>query len=184
MPLEIYQEQYGESKYWCAPLHSKVWMGFREASKELERMKGANQQWCTISSRGGGGSNPSRTLCFPLLAVTKGNSPRKTPDLYWYQTRALDWPTTRRFVQQKAPVKSSSLPQHPLNHHSPITLPDKTRAATGSPGESHKCWSVWERDLRFIELRFELMTPIVKRYILVGRGSDLKSHKLYKEKEV
>lgn len=113
-----------------------------------------------------GGSNPSRTKCFPLLVVvTRGNSPRKTQDPYWYQTRALDWPTTRRFVQQKAPVKSSSLPQHPLNHHSPITLPDKTRVATGSPGESHKCWSVWERDLRFIELRFELMTPIVKRYI-------------------
>lgn len=132
----------------------------------------------------GGGSNPSRTEYFPLLAVMRGNSPRKTPDLYWYQTRALDWPTTRRFVQQKAPVKSSSLPQHPLNHHSPITLPDKTRAATGSPGESHKCWSVWERDLRFIELRFGLMTPIMKRYILVGRGSDLKSHKFYKVKEV
>ena len=148
-------------------------------------------EWKVLTSNGvpshpggGGESNPSRTLCFPLLAVTKGNSPRKTLDLYWYQTRALDWPTTRRFVQQKAPVKSSSLPQHPLNHHSPITLPDKTRAATGSPGESHKCWSVWERDLRFIELRFGLMTPIMKRYILVGRGSDLKSHKFYKEKEV
>lgn len=156
------------------------------STQKYEWVSTKHQQWCTISSRGGwgGGSNPSRTLCFPLLAVTRGNSPRKTPDLYWYQTRALDWPTTRRFVQQKAPVKSSSLPQHPLNHHSPITLPDKTRAATGSPGESHKCWSVWERYLRFIELRFGLMTPIMKRYILVGRGSDLKSHKFYKEKEV